>query len=945
MTSFTPSSELNSYIRIKIGEAKSKEEEDKYVVEDVESLREDISKASLPDKKQWEVILRIIYAEMLGHDTRFTHSFVVSCVQNPNYRVKRIAYVACMLLLDDDSPFRIMMVASLQKDLQNTCLYNKIIALNALPKMICPINAAAFIELIAKSAADPQQIVRKKALLALARLERVLPGSVEKFAEVMEKGLRDSDPGVMMATLPHYLEEAKQSPAKLRHLFDVFLRIITQIVDKKLPRDYEYENHGAPWAVISIFKILGLICRNDRQISEKLYQFLESYIKSFFVLLTDVDLVILYELLTLALTVYPSETLMALVMEKIELIERSLVMKKQDRRYLILKLIAQVVEIKPRLPAESHLLMLQSLESPDETIRQVSIEILFKTVNEQNVQLVCDRVESYLVVTTDSALKSKTIAKYYDMLQNKSPDGKSFLKRALTLLSLGSSNCSMDVVNKLVGSIQEIVTYSEGELPVDELLGVFEEHFAANPITDQLAQVFAWFIGAYVFQASNLPDSEAFVLSTFDYLLSQKFELEATYSFIYSALSKLKVKRASSDFSAKVNALLVRVRTDDCRESNLRIREYLKLENGDLWKVNSQIDTSLSFLESYVRKQVFKGAKVYNPQALSQLSKPQKPAETLVIKYTKEELEKNMRKIMQTNESEFRYSGKAKWKAGGYEKVEKGAQPEERKAEPVSAYVGMSSDEFSGAPRIAAPAKKSDELKQSLKTSESDAGYAQKTVSNLLGKKPKKGQTNKEKKQAQMAASLFAMSDDLFGAGGPPKTNFFQSSASENKSAQSAKRGFFGPKDAADQQQVQKTTAAKPANKDLLDFDLLGAVDSKKQQPLQSDSKTPTAAVKLCPNQMTLERYEEVWESLAAKEHSFEKRVNFNFSELEKRLKAMDFAIIDSGSDEIICATSALDSAEVGLLYASLKDNKSFEFTFRGDDSIKSAVLNKMREL
>ncbi len=101
MSSNNMSNELNTYIRVKIGEAKSKEEEDKIIEEDIEKIKKEIAKPSIPDKDTWEVILRIIYAEILGHKTDFCHSFIVACIQNNNYKVKRIAYLACTLLLND----------------------------------------------------------------------------------------------------------------------------------------------------------------------------------------------------------------------------------------------------------------------------------------------------------------------------------------------------------------------------------------------------------------------------------------------------------------------------------------------------------------------------------------------------------------------------------------------------------------------------------------------------------------------------------------------------------------------------------------------------------------------------------------------------------------------------------------------------------------------------
>ena len=73
-------SSLNYYIRVQIGEAKSREAEDKAVKEDVKNIQKEILKVGLSDDQIWELILRILYAEMLGHETSFAHSFIVNNV-------------------------------------------------------------------------------------------------------------------------------------------------------------------------------------------------------------------------------------------------------------------------------------------------------------------------------------------------------------------------------------------------------------------------------------------------------------------------------------------------------------------------------------------------------------------------------------------------------------------------------------------------------------------------------------------------------------------------------------------------------------------------------------------------------------------------------------------------------------------------------------------------
>lgn len=947
MSSFSPSSELNHYIRIKIGESKSKEEEDKWIIEDIESLKEEISKPSLQDKKQWEIILRIIYAEMLGHDTHFTHSFIVNCVQNPNYRVKRIAYIACILLIDENSPFRIMMVASIQKDLQNTCLYNKIISLNALPKMICSLNATAFIDLLNKSILNPQPIVHKKALLSLIQLEKVLPNSVERFNETIEKGLRDPDPSVMMGVIPFYLEEIQKGSTKYKHLFDVFLKILLQIFDKKLSKDYEYENQGAPWAVVMLFQILSILAKNDKINSEKLYSFLENVIRSFFVVLTDVDLLMLYELILLTLRIYPHDGLIQLCVEKVDLIERSLVMKKQDRRYLILKIISVLIELNPKLSTNYQLLLLDSLSSVDETIRQITIEILFKTVNSQNIEMICQHVESYISLTSEVTQKGKSIEKYFDLLQNKSPDGKWFLKKSLVLLSIGGSHISMNLTNRIIGSLQEIIIYAENQIFVDDLLLVFEEHFSINPINDALIQTFSWFMGAYIYQVTTIQDIDSFVISTYEHLLSQNFEQESTYSIIFSSLSKLKIKRSNADFNAKINAILSKYKSEECKESNFRIREYLKLNHSDLWKINDKIDCSLTFLEGFVRKQVFKGAKVYNPNALSNLSKPQKTVESLVTKYTKDQLEKNMKKIIQNNESEFKYSGNARWKDQGYKKeLETKSKDSQMHSEVNNAYMGFGSEEIKEPEKTFTEKTSGSDLKQSLNAN--DPILKQKKMTSALVKEPKKTSKN-DKKKNQIAVALFGGSDDLFSGSFQSKNNYFSSSSKNQTNLNSTNAQKLKVDDLSSKTTIQNESAKKQEQKvDLMDFDLLSSASMKKPQEKESVFDMNLNAPKMNvfqPYKITLEKYEQLWEETENKEHSFDRHTRKSFEEVQKFISSMNFAIIDVVNSEIVSAVSLINSNDFGLLYANYVGKGTVEFIFRGSNAIKAELLTKINEM
>ena len=99
-----------------IGDSRSKQEEDKIISKECETLKLIIKESGVPPKRMKEYLIRAIYIEMLGHDASFSHLFAVNLTQDKNILNKRVGYLACSLLLNENSEFLILLVASLQKD-------------------------------------------------------------------------------------------------------------------------------------------------------------------------------------------------------------------------------------------------------------------------------------------------------------------------------------------------------------------------------------------------------------------------------------------------------------------------------------------------------------------------------------------------------------------------------------------------------------------------------------------------------------------------------------------------------------------------------------------------------------------------------------------------------------------------------------------------------------
>jgi len=87
----------------------------------------------------------------------------------------------------------------------------------------------------------------------------------------MKRALCDKDPQVMAVSLNHYVEVCKTNPSEHKDLIQSFLIILQQVIDHRLPRDYDYHRMPAPWIQTRILECMGYLGRDDEEISKKMY--------------------------------------------------------------------------------------------------------------------------------------------------------------------------------------------------------------------------------------------------------------------------------------------------------------------------------------------------------------------------------------------------------------------------------------------------------------------------------------------------------------------------------------------------------------------------------------------------------------------------------------------------------------------------------------------------
>ena len=102
-----------------IGECKSKQEEDTILQREVAVLKQRFTEQLAP-KKMKEAIVRMMYAEMLGHDASFGHIHAVNVAQQTSLVGKRVGYLASAVCLNSAHELTTLLVNTFRRDLKST---------------------------------------------------------------------------------------------------------------------------------------------------------------------------------------------------------------------------------------------------------------------------------------------------------------------------------------------------------------------------------------------------------------------------------------------------------------------------------------------------------------------------------------------------------------------------------------------------------------------------------------------------------------------------------------------------------------------------------------------------------------------------------------------------------------------------------------------------------
>lgn len=273
-----------------------------------------------------------------------------------------MGYLLCSLFFNEKSELLIMLIATIQKDLTSTNIHEIVIGLTALTKLMNSAIVGSVCDSVLKLLGHQTDLVRKKTLLVIQKIQKISPGYISEFPDKMKKGLCDREPSVMAAALNLYFSQIKEAPEKFKDLTSSFVIILKQVIEHKLPKEFDYHRSPAPWIQIKIMQILRVLGCNDQKASEHIYEILSQTLRRAEDSTNNIGFALVYQSVLTAAAIYPQQGLLT---EAASCISKFLESTSANLKYLGIRAMSEISKSYPKILEDHQMTVVDCLEAKD----------------------------------------------------------------------------------------------------------------------------------------------------------------------------------------------------------------------------------------------------------------------------------------------------------------------------------------------------------------------------------------------------------------------------------------------------------------------------------------------------------------------------------------------------------------------------------------------------
>lgn len=609
-----------------IGEAKSKAEEERLVTEEIEMLKRKIAEPDVPRKRMKEYIIRLVYVEMLGHDASFGYIQAVKMTHDDSLLLKRTGYLAVTLFLNEDHDLIILIVNTMQKDLRSDNYLVCCAALTAVCRLINEETIPAVLPQVVNLLGHQKEFVRKKAVMALHRFHQRSPTAVSHLvSKFREKISRDNDPSVMSACLCALFDLISADVHSYRDLTSSFVSILKQVVEQKLPRFYEYHGAPAPFIQIKLLKILAVLGAGDKKASNNMYSVLGDVLRKAEPG-GNIGNALIYEFICTITAIHPNTKLLESAAKETS---RFLENESHNLKYMGIDALGRIIKINPDFAEQHQLAVINCLEDPDDTLKRKTLELLYKMTKSSNVEVIVERMISYMKSLTDSHYKTEIASRCIELAERFAPSNQWFIQTMNQVFEHAGDLVPPKVAHDLMRLIAEGAGEEDEDADSQLRSSAVESylHILGEPkLPSVLLQVICWVLGEY--GTADGAHSASYIIGKLCDVAEAHPGDDVVKGYAITAIMKICSFEIAS--GRKVQ-LITECQTfidelSASHSSDLQQRAYefqaLLAFNSDIVSAvlpidasceDIEVDKNLPFLNSYVQSMISKGAKQYIP--------------------------------------------------------------------------------------------------------------------------------------------------------------------------------------------------------------------------------------------------------------------------------------------------------------------------------------------
>lgn len=609
-----------------IGEARSKVEEDRIVLREIDTLKRRISEPDVTRRKMKEYIIRLVYVEMLGHDASFGHIHAVKMTHDDNVSHKRTGYLAVTLFLNEDHDLIILIVNTIQKDLKSDNYLVVCTALTAVCKLINEETIPAVLPQVVELLGHPKEAVRKKAIMALHRFYQRAPASVSHLISNFRKGLSDSDPGVMGAALCPLFDLITSDANSFKDLVVSFISILKQVAERRLPKAYDYHQMPAPFIQVKLLKILALLGSEDKQASGHMYTVL-GHIIGKTETTSNIGNAVLYECICCVSSIHPNTKLLGVA---IDVTSKFLKSDSHNLKYMGIDALGRLIKINPDIAEEHQLAVIDCLEDPDDTLKRKTFELLYKMTKSNNVEVIVDRMINYMISINDNHYKTEIASRCVELAEQFAPSNKWFIQIMNKVFEHAGDLVNVKVAHNLMRLIAE--GFGEDEKgadsqlrssAVDSYLTILRE----PKLPSMFLQVICWVLGEY--GTADGKYSAAYMIGKLCDVAEAHLNDNAVKAYAITGIMKICAFEVAAgrkvEMLSECQSLIEELsasHSTDLQQRAYELQALLALDSRAIGHVmpldasceDIEVDKELSFLSNYVQESFEKGAHPYIPE-------------------------------------------------------------------------------------------------------------------------------------------------------------------------------------------------------------------------------------------------------------------------------------------------------------------------------------------